>query len=347
MLGGTLALFAAVLPLATSAQGEGDKSGKRDSLRSLYVSGFPEYFFIYPVLKQRSLNFELAQSDNISTYRPNNRYHLGIGVYMFEIGAELAFAIPLRERSIERFGESKARDFTLNVLAKRWGVDAFSQHYAGFYIADKGHDPPNDVPFPQRPDIDARNFGLTGYYIFNHQKLSFRSAYNYSERQLQSRGSFVLLGTLYTFRVAADSSIVKYDRRADFGPGVDFTRLRYTTLSIAPGYTIILTYNHFFLNTTLALGPAHHWINYNLEGRASPRYDIAINPFFGARMAIGYNGDRLFGGISFVSQGSTLRFDDVTFSSNNGVFKILVGYRFRESGILKRSVWDMLPVALR
>jgi len=264
-------------------------------------------------------------------------------MYVFEFGVELAFAIPLREQSIQRYGESDAKDLQLNVLAKRWGVDAFWQDYSGFYIIDEERVPMPDEPFPQRPDIVTKNFGFSGYYLFNHEKVSFRSSYNYSERQLHSRGSFILLGALYTFRVAGDSSVVKADRREDFGADADFTRLRYTTFGLAPGYTYNLIYHNFFLNMTLALGPAHHWINYDLEGRPSTRYDIAVNSFFATRLAIGYNGQRLFGGVSFVSQGSTLRIEDNTFSNNNSVFKVLVGYRFPEFGILRKRVWDLLP----
>lgn len=317
----------------------------KDSVRNHYIKSFPDYFFLYPVLKKRSLDFEVSGPDRgqLLTYKPNNTYSLGVGMYLLELGFEVAFAIPLREQSIRRFGESDARDIQLNVLAKRWGVDTFFQRYSGFYVVDNENEPPAGEPFPQRPDISTKNFGFTGHYVFNHDKFSFRSAYNYVERQLYSKGSFILLGTLYTFRVAGDSSIVDRNRLAEFGNHVDFTRLRYTTFSLAPGYTYSMTYEHFFLNAALALGPAHHWINYDLESDPSTNHDIAINTFFGARLAIGYNGYRLFGGVTFVSQGSTLKFEDANFTNNNTVFKILVGYRFREFGFLRKRVWDILP----
>jgi len=320
-------------------------TGDKDSLRRYYIKQFPEYFFVYPVLKQRSLNFELAKRDRgaVLTYKPNNTYSLGFGVYLFELGLEFSFAVPLQEKSIDRYGESNARDLHLNILSKRWGVHAFYQRYSGFYIVDKENEPLATEPFPHRSDIGTKNFGLTGHYVFNNQKFSFRSAYNFSERQLYSRGSFLLFTTLNTFRVSADSSVVNENRLADFGSHVTFTRLRYTTFSIAPGYTFNLTYNNFFLNTTLALGPAHHWINYDLEDSPKTHHDIAINSFVSGRVAIGYNGYRIFGGISFISQGSTIKFDAVNFSNNNSVFKILIGYRFKEFGILKKRVWDMLP----
>lgn len=317
----------------------------KDSLRRYYIKRFPDNFFIYPVLKQRSLNFELAKADRSAalTYKPNNTYSLGLGVYLFEVGLELAFAIPLKEQSIERFGESSARDIQVNVLLKRWGLDLIYQRYSGFYLLDNENEPLPDEPFPQRADIDTKNFGVTGHYVFNNQKFSFRSVYNFSERQLYSKGSFLLFSAINTFRVVADSSIVNQSRQFDFGSEVDFTRLRYTTFSIAPGYTYNLTYKNFFLNTTLSFGPAHHWINYSLEGSNAEYNDIAVNSFVAARVAIGYNGYRLFGGLSFISQGSSIKFDAVNFSNNNGAFKMVVGYRFKEVGVLKKRIWDMLP----
>lgn len=350
-----LAVFA--VPLLVHAQQSAITAGDSapaqtgdadDSVRAKYIQQFPHYFFLYPVLKQRALNFELARADRdvALTYKPNNTYSLALGMYLFEVGLELGFAIPLGENSIERYGETKARDIQLDLLTKRWGVDAFYQHYSGFYLVDRKYPPTSKAPFPQRPDIRTRNFGATFHYVFNSRKFSFASAYNFSERQLYRNGSFVLFATLNTFRVLADSSIVNDAHKADFGPDVDFTRLRYTTFSIAPGYTYTFHYRYFFFNGTLTYGPAHHWINYDLAGSKATRYDIAINAFFGARVAIGYNGDRLFGGVTFLLQGSRVKFNDVTFSNNNSLLRMVLGYRFRETGILKKRFWDLLPFTL-
>jgi hypothetical protein len=316
----------------------------KDSVRDLYIRRFPDHFFLYPVLKQRSLSFDLEKRDRSAslTYKPNNTYSFGVGAYLFELCLELAFAIPIDEKSRNIYGESEARNIQLNVFGKKWGVDAHSQKYSGFYINDKNNEPPAGSPFPQRPDIDSRNYGFSGYYIFNHQKFSFRSVYNFSERQLSSKGSFLMLSNINTFKVAGDSSILNNTQEIVFGRQVSFKRLTYTTFSIAPGYTYSMIYRNFFLNGTLAVGPAHHWIRYNLESGAE-RHETAINAFVSARIGIGYNGPRLFGGITFLTQGSTVRFEDVEFSSNNGTFKLLMGYRFREKGILKKRVWDLIP----
>jgi hypothetical protein len=317
----------------------------RDSIRNYYIKHFPDYFFLYPVLKQRHLNFELQKESgnkDLVTFKPNNAYSFGMGMYLFEINAELTFAIPIDQKSKLIYGESKARDVQLNVLGKSWGLDAFYQRYTGFYITDSQQDVPANYPYPQRADIASRNRGLTGYYVFNHQKFSFRSAYNFAERQIFSKGSVLLSSSLSSFRMSADSSILDRQQRLAFGDDVAFTKLRYATFSVAPGYTYSVVFESFFLNGSLSVGPAHNWINYSLEGGPN-KSETGINTFVAARLSLGYNGERIFGGISFLSQGNNIRFQNTQFSNNNGSFKILLGYRFREGGFLKKRVWDLVP----
>lgn len=321
---------------------------QKDSLRSNYVQRFPDKFFLWPVLKQRSLFFDVSSRtnrSNVLNYRPNNSFGVGVGFYLFEVAVELTTAIPLNEKSRTTYGESDVRDLQINFLAKNFGGDVYNQNYNGFYVADPNNLIATDEDFAKRPDIEMVNTGLNGIYIINHEKFSLRSAYNFSERQLKSGGSFVVTGTLNNVRLRSDSSILG-SRYRDFFP-VDgaFNEMRYTTLSLAPGYTFSLVYRSFFLNTSLALGPAHHWIYYKPAGRPE-RYDIAINTFADIRIAIGYNSQRFFAGMSYVTQSRDIRFDDIRFTSNSSVFKILVGYRFREVGILRKRAVDLVPLDL-
>ena len=322
-----------------------EKPTEKDSVRAYYIQQFPDYFFVYPVIKQRSLNFELEKDDDdgrVLSFKPNNSYSLGVGLYLFELGFELAFAVPLDEKSISRYGRSDASDFQLNVLGKSWGCDLYYQKYTGFYVTDSETEVPDDAPYPKRSDIVSKNIGATGVYVFNNKKFSFRSAYNFAERQLFSKGSLLLSTSLSSFRLEADSSIVSHDQQSTFGSDAAFREIRYSSLSIAPGYTYSIVYNSFFINGTLSIGPSHHWIRFKAGGD-SYEFENKINSFAAARVAVGYNGNRIFGGVSFVTQGSNVRFENVRFSNNNGTFKVLLGYRFNEFGILKRRIWDLVP----
>jgi hypothetical protein len=311
-----------------------------DSLQNEYIQAYPDYFFVWPVLKQKSLNFNVANrsEDGSIEFKPNNSYTIGMGTYVFDLALEFTFAIPINEKNKAIYGDSRARDLQINALSKNWGGDLYYQKYTGFY-SDDGSFYPDDKPYPQRSDITSRNFGLTGLYIFNHEKFSVRSAFNFSERQLKSGGSWLITGTVNSFKLNADSAVVASDYRNSLGKGSDFEELRYTTFSVAPGYAYNFIYKKFFLSAALMLGPAHNWTHFKAEDQPEQN-DIRINLFSSTRLGLGYSNDRFFTGINFVMQSRVVRFEEVQVRNSTSTFRFLVGYRFREFGILKKSVWD-------
>ncbi len=339
-------LFAVALSLsfAAVAQQEGNISvAPGRETRSQYIKSYPDKFFIWPVLKQRKLDFDLKNvegEEQTLQYRTNKPYSLGVGMYLFELGFEIAFAIPLDEQSKRIYGESESRDVQLNVLGRRWGADLFYQRYSGFYIDDTKNVVPASMPYPQRPDIITRNLGLSVNRIFNHNKFSFRSAYNFVDRQLTSAGSFIVFASFDNILTKGDSAIIGSAHAENFQTASQVRSIRSSNLGVAPGYTYSLIYKGFFINGTLAIGPAHNWMTYELEdGTDDSR--LRFSAMVTARIALGYNGDRIFGGLTFSNQGRNVKFENVQLSNSQSAFKILVGYRFGETGILTKRIWDI------
>jgi hypothetical protein len=317
----------------------------RDSIRHTFVKNYPDHFFIWPVIKRRTLEVEatsLTDNDHKIRFKPNNSTSLGVGFYLFEIALELAFAAPVDEQSQARFGTSDASDFQLNALGKYWGFDIYRQKYSGFYIDDSFVQIPADQPYPQRPDIVTRNFGLAGIYTFNRDKFSLRSSYNFAEQQLVSRGSWFVTGTINSFKMDGDSVLLSINNREAFSEYADFEALRYTTFGVAPGYSHNFIYKSFFFNITLGIGPAHNW-TYIRQTDGSERNDISVNSISVVRLGLGYNSDRFFAGMGFVNQSRNLKIEDFRISNSTGIFKLLVGYRFKEFGILKKRAVDFIP----
>lgn len=310
-----------------------------DSTRSEYIQRFPDKFFIWPLFKKRSLSYDIRNGDNDKIkYKPNNSFSLGFGVYLFEVAAELSFALPIGDKSEAAYGSTDAREFHANFIGRNWGVDIFRQKYSGFYFNDPSG---NSGVVIKRPDIDLTNTGVNGIYAFNKNKFSLKSAYNFSERQLKSGGSIILTGNLNTFRLSADSVILTRSYN-QINNDSDLLLMRYTTISVAGGYTYTLVHRSFFLNGALSIGPAHNWILYSQPG-GDENYDIAVNTYSDIRVAIGYNGDRIFGGMSLVTQSRYIRFDDIRFANTNTFVKLMIGYRFTEVGVLKKRAKDYIP----
>jgi hypothetical protein len=316
----------------------------KDSLRAIYIERFPDHFFIWPLIKSRTTQFEVQQIGNTGdklTFKPNNSVGLGFGIYLFEIGAELTFAVPINAEKESLFGKTKATDLQLNLLGKRWGLDLFYQNYKGFYVDDPNGKIVPGAPYPQRPDLRTNNFGVNGIYFFN-KRFSLRSAYNFSERQRKSAGSFSLTGTLNFFEVRGDSALYSKKYEPVFGAATAFFKMNMNTFSISPGYSYTLVVKNFFANASLSIGPAYHWVDYQVAGQSLSA--SSLNSFFDIRAGVGYNGKRFFCGINLVNQTRTIKFESIQFANSSTTFKLLFGYRFKEFGILKKRASDLLPI---
>lgn len=315
---------------------------RRDSVREQYIEEFPDKFSIWPLLKYRALTFTISDKNQKRppmVYNPNNDFKFGAGFYLFELSFEVSLSVPIAVRDEAIYGKSKSTDLQINMLTKSFGLDLYYQKYSGFYKDDQSVKIPPGVSYPLRPDIVTRNLGVSAFYVWNNGKFSIRSSYNYADRQKKSAGSFILYGTINAFSVAADSAIIARNKQDELGNFTDFSHLRYTTFSLAPGYSYNLVLKRFFVNGTVAVGPAHHWVYYRPEtGRG--HYDVIFNSSYTIRLAAGYSGPRFFTGAGIAIQSRVLKFEAMRFENSTSVFRLLVGYRFAEKGFLKKRYFD-------
>lgn len=322
---------------------QSDKNQK-DSIRAHYIEDFPDHFAIWPHTKYRDLAFRLSdKSGNESTvkYSPNNNLKLGAGFYLFDVSFEFAFPVsflPFRNES--NYGESKATDLQINMLMKSFGLDLYVQKYSGFYKDIKDIDVPSGEAYPLRPDIDTKNLGGSAFYIWNKNKFSLRSAYNYADRQKKSAGSFILYGTVNSFTVKGDSSIISPSMQEGYGEGSDFTELKSLTVGLAPGYSYNLIIKRFFVNGMVAVGPGYHWVSVVSENDETGDERV-FKAVYTARVAAGYSGKRFFTGASFGLQTRAFEYENIRIENMTSIFRLAVGYHFQEKGFLKKRVVDI------
>ena len=335
---GLLLLFLLVSFRNAAAQDQDLNKLSRDN----YVQRFPEYFFVWPVLKQRSTSFVLqSRKDNHQklTYRPNASYYAGAGTYIFGVGFQFVVAIPQSSANIDRFGKSTAVDLQANILGTNFGLDLFTQNYKGYYLDDPNKPIPPGAPNPQRQDVITSNTGVTGAYFFNKRRFSIKSTYNYYERQRRSAGSFLLSGNFNTFSLTADSSIYSASYEALFGHDANFAKVDYTTIAVAPGYAYNFILRGWFLGAALSLGPGVNWIDYQ-TGTGLSKSAVQLNVFTDLRLSFGFNGERIFSGITYNQQSRNINYEGLRFTSSNNTIKFTIGYRFKAVGILKKTFAD-------
>lgn len=304
---------------------------------SLYIQQFSDRFYLKPILTVRNLDLKIQDRDGNSghiTYGPTTNTYLGLGLYMFKLSVELSLRLPVDDKDVERYGKTNAFDFQSNIYSKRWGADIAYQDYEGFYVKNPESLFPTwdkDGPFPQRSDLEAVNFQLNGFYIFNHNKFSYRSSFIQADKQLKSAGSFLLGATLGIFKFEADSALVPGD--SDVLQEEQIKAGRFAILGLLPGYTYNFVIKDFYLNLSFSAGPANVWTKYKTDTDVAT--DSKVRPIVGVRAAFGYNSQRFFCGFSMVSQSISYDVDKLDINGQTGNAKLFFGYRFMEKGFLK------------
>lgn len=322
-------------------------ANEADSTRGEFIESYSQYFFIGPLFKKNNLDFDIFSADDVKksyTFRANHSFSLGFNVNLFDVNLGIVFAMPLETKSDLLYGASEVSDLQLTAISRRWFADVYFQRYDGFYVQSPDVVIPTGQPFPQRADLVTQNLGMSFAYVFNNNKFSLKAPYLFSERQKVSKGSFLLSSVLSSFTMAADSALIPSVRWKEWGPGASVNEVRFTSLGLAPGYSHTFVVKKFFLNMTLALGPAHYWVRYK-EMISREQNDIRVDLYSLARIGIGFNGDRFFSGISVTSQSRSLTYERTTFQNSISTVRVVAGFRFLEEGFLKKKAIDLIPVA--
>lgn len=186
--------------------------------------------------------------------------------------------------------------------------------------------------YPQHRDILAIELATSVYYIFNNKKFSYRAAFNQDERQKKSAGSLLAGPAIFAIYFQGDSSLIPHDvNPPDFFDGIQVKRSRYAkaTLNVGYAYNLII-WERFFITASLILGPGAGYMTLyaesdDIEGRT--KADFAFS--YTARAAAGYNGKRLYVGVSFVntSLNSPTPVDKTRYVFNAGNIRFNIAYR--------------------
>jgi RHS repeat-associated protein len=173
---------------------------------------------------------------------------IGIGVFL---------GLPSNEIEVSKKGKTSRLDLVLNVYNKRFLIDGFYQTYKGYHLANAltVAEWKSDT-LPQFSDFRQKTLNITGFYIFNHNKFSLKSAFVRNVIQLKSAGSLIA-GVFFNYDAANNSSgfldndSIKVDLKNKF----PFTAFSSITLGFSFGYSYNFVFSKcWYANVTAAAG---------------------------------------------------------------------------------------------
>lgn len=288
-----------------------------DSLRgidSAYIADYKNLLTARLFLLYQDASFVLSpQTSKEIVYTPNVSGRIGIAGFYKWFGLGLSLGNSVFRRSANRYGNTSVLDLRVNAYGRVLAGEFYVQNLKGFYIRNL-KDP--DGNFYKIPDMRIFSVGITGYWIYNHDRFSIRSAFIQNERQKKSAGSFIIRGTFLYYDLSSGSGILPAGLITSYSINNQFfiREGEFWSYGLAPGYSYSLIFlKNFYLNAGVFPGVLLQHYQYQAQQSYYTSADFTFTLSW--RAAIGYNTDSWYVGAGIVSG-----FDKVPGWTGNSTF---------------------------
>ena len=238
---------------------------------STYIGSYQRDFSIQTYVYQK-FTVLTHEVDGVETnYRPNSPVGIGLGINYknFSLIGGRTFSF-LRDREK---GKTELLDFQYHYYGRKFIADVFFQNYKGFYVMEGE----KERVVRLHPDIKLAQYGLSGQYVFNNKKYSYRAAFHKREKQIKSAGSFHLGAGAYYNYLSGDESLVvnQHNQISNYQVGI----------SGGYAHTFVIK-RDFFIALDVSVG-----VNLVADKFSNLLKSADVYPSFFPRVALGYNSE--------------------------------------------------------
>lgn len=142
-----------------------------------------------------------------TTYTPLN-YSFGLSYDKISLG--IGFAKKYDYDSTQSKPKTEYTSYYLSFGGNKFIIEPYYVRYTGFYDANT---PNNDTTFKKHnryhadPSMDLYSIKVNGIYFLNNKKFAYRALSGFTNRQISSKGSWLLMANGYYTRMHSDSII--------------------------------------------------------------------------------------------------------------------------------------------
>jgi Domain of unknown function (DUF4421) len=158
-----------------------------------YVAPYPQKFMATGFVANNLLMLSHGEKE----YSPNNPLLAGAGFSVKNTVISVRLSQGVANLQGSEYGKTRITDFQIHNYGRKFITDVFIQNYRGFY--NEGTD------ITLYPDLRVRQIGIEGSYLFNGGRFSAKAAFEQSERQVLSAGSWILGGGAYLLHIESGS----------------------------------------------------------------------------------------------------------------------------------------------
>ncbi len=284
---------------------------------------------LYTVTKTNSLTIVNDDLDRRLELLPNGKTNLGVGVNYKKFGLGIAFGPPSSAEKERKFGKTQRLDIQGSMYGRKIGADGFFQLYEGYYNSNPSDfiDWTSDA-FPQIARMRILSVGVSGFYLFNSEKYSYRAAFVRDEMQKKSAGSF-LLGLFGNYDEGKTvNGFIPEELPDSLRTIINIKEFKNLAIGVSAGYA-----HNFVVREKLIIGIAvipgfgYQRVSIRELDEGSGKENQPAGQLL-ARMAVGYEFNKFYLGLTGSVNLRTIDFAPYDFKLATEQFRFVLGKRF-------------------
>ncbi len=324
---------------------------KRLKYDTNYIAKFGNVIAIEPWISAPDFTFRLENKDDSlvftrNDYKPYLRAVFGLDINYRALNVSVGF----RENSLtteeETYGKTQYRILKLRLNTTPFIYEFYHSDFKGFADYNTaGYDttrPANDF-YVKRADIHLQYTKAKAIYIFSRRRFSYGAAYSFTERQLKTKGTTLVVAHLYRMKADADSAFFNPGQREYFGKYSTMKYLDVISIGTGPGYAASFVYKKWFFSMGLYLigDVQYHHAKSNTNQMITEGWRGAL--LGDVMLSLGYNGNRFYSGFVLRGDRNLVSLSNINASTSfySSVFSI--GFRFNPPKIID-NLYDASPL---
>jgi hypothetical protein len=208
-------------------------------------------------------------------------------------------------------------------------MDVYYQKFKSFYVSSPGRELSVHKPkrFPQLPDAALLSFGMNWYYAFHPDTYSFRAAFDFTEFQTQSGGSWLINPFYNHTEVSLGSRFIPGIGDSSIHEIPNLASARFDTAGADFGYGYTFIWDRYFASVLGAMGPGLQIQHVSRNDGADNRgYNIAWK--INSNISAGWNSRSYVAGVKFLFDSLSSRIAGQEVATNLVSAQAFFGGRF-------------------
>ncbi len=239
------------------------------------------------------------------------------------------FRNPQKEEDKLQKGGTEYEDWRLNFAFKQFHVKLNYARFKGFFIEDSREVNPSwneGDPFYQKPELISQNIGVNFTWIINPDDFSLVAAYDQTERQEKSGGSFLIGAAASETLFEDQDQIIPTNVQGPFGQHQHITEGRFQSFTVKAGYgyTFVLAKKYF-----AALSGQFGFGRQYMKIKGTDFSDSTWAPAKKGDLivSLGYNGDDYYSGLFASGDQTDYKTGEMEIAVNQWMVRAYFGFR--------------------